>query len=468
MLLCDFWHHTMKNNLCQAESRLDDVISATEGQLKTMLIMNADRMLASEDTETLFWQRVCNSSKDNADSLKMLFSSLLQYLYTAFHQAMLIYEEAINNENFDALCQDVVFFIVMYSEFMFLLQLITEQEHVAAVVITCGLCLVWKKMLKREDLFKQVKVIDEGCIADSFVITAAVKAVLMTCLQNVHEMYVWAFRDSLLNLKMLSRADQVIIVIDEEKTRSKMIKINLFNAIYDDDLWSHQTVLSSHVLSQLNTKMLSLIQLTLHNSVHVILQHHCQDAGIQALHATVRKATKLLMTLMWNAINKRSTLREAHHCVEWYLVTELLCDVISIVKYSILHVQSHQTSDYWLFEKQRTSIVVLMRSEEVMILDVNNVLLLVMFVHVNKSNNIMLHHLQGQSAVLLVNSVVNSNKTVMNFVWHKSHHPHHCYCWHHAGPVHFQWQSCPPCPTSKTQSYCTSNLWQQVYWHRYH
>jgi len=72
----------------------------------------------------------------------MLFSSLLQYLYTAFHQAMLIYEEAINNENFDALCQDVVFFIVMYSEFMFLLQLITEQEHVAAVVITCGLCLV--------------------------------------------------------------------------------------------------------------------------------------------------------------------------------------------------------------------------------------------------------------------------------------------------------------------------------------
>jgi len=45
-------------------------------------------------------------------------------------------------------------------------------------------------MLKREDLFKQVKVIDEGCIADSFVITAAVKAVLMTCLQNVHEMYV--------------------------------------------------------------------------------------------------------------------------------------------------------------------------------------------------------------------------------------------------------------------------------------
>jgi len=44
----------MKNNLCQAESRLDDVISATEGQLKTMLIMNADRMLASEDTETLF------------------------------------------------------------------------------------------------------------------------------------------------------------------------------------------------------------------------------------------------------------------------------------------------------------------------------------------------------------------------------------------------------------------------------
>jgi len=95
----------------------------------------------------------------------------------------------------------------MYSEFVFLLQLITEQKHVYAVMITYELHLVWEKVLKREGLFTQVKVIDEKHIINNFIITAAVKAILMACLQNAHQMYIWAFKDSLLNLKMLSRAD---------------------------------------------------------------------------------------------------------------------------------------------------------------------------------------------------------------------------------------------------------------------
>ena len=41
-----------------------------------------------------------------------------------------------------------------------------------------------------------------------------------------------------------------------------------------------------------------------------------------------------------------------------------------------------------------------------------------MFVHASCPGDIMLHHLQGQLNVVLVDSVVNSGKTVMQFVQH--------------------------------------------------
>ncbi len=76
--------------------------------------------------------------------------------------------------------------------------------------------------------------------------------------------------------------------------------------------------------------MLSLIQLTSHKFVNSVLQRRRQHAGIQVLHATDRKAAKLLMTPMRNAMNVGPVLREAHGHVGWYLATEFLGDVIGI------------------------------------------------------------------------------------------------------------------------------------------
>ncbi|MCJ1251251.1 hypothetical protein MMC30_008482 [Trapelia coarctata] len=53
-LLRDFRYYTEKHNLAHAESRLDEVFVAGKGQLETVLVINADRTLAAEDTGTLF------------------------------------------------------------------------------------------------------------------------------------------------------------------------------------------------------------------------------------------------------------------------------------------------------------------------------------------------------------------------------------------------------------------------------
>lgn len=416
-LLDDFWRNTEKYNLSQVESRLDEVLIAGKDKLETVLVIDADRTLAAEDTGALFWERVSNSRpKEEEFPLKTLFSSQLGYSYAAFRQATLLYEETADDQDFDALCQDVASAVTMYPEFVSLLQLVGRQEHVRAVIVSCGLRLVWDKILEREGLSKTVKVIGGGRIADGFVITAAVKAALVDRLRNVYEVYVWAFGDSPLDLEMLNKADQAIVIVGEEQNRSKTMDAALLKTIDNGGLRARQILLPSHASPRLDTNRLPLItELDLKDS---ILCQRSKHAGLQVLHATEKNAAKLLMTPMRDAKLNGPVLREAHRRVGWYLATEFLADVIGIEEYPIAHVQGHHTSGYRLLHEERITIVALMRGGEAIALGVNEALPLAMFVHASCAEDIMPHHLQRQLTVVLVDSVVNSGKTVAQFLQH--------------------------------------------------
>jgi uracil phosphoribosyltransferase/adenylate kinase len=419
-LLRDFRLHTEKYNLYHAENRLDEALVTGQGQLETVLVMDADRTLAAEDTGTLFWKRVSSPQRptDQGCPLKVLFSSPLGYSYTAFRQATLLYEEIADGEDFDALCQDVASAVTIHPQFVSLLQLASKQEHVGAVIVTCGLRHVWDKVLEREGLSKTVKVIGGGRIADGFIVTAAVKASLVARLRDTHHMYVWAFGDSPLDLKMLSMANQAIVVVGEGQSRSRSMDAALMNAIDSGGLRARQALLPSSASPRLNTTKLPLVELTERDFVDSIFYRRNQHASIQVLHATDRNAAKLLMTPMRDAEVAGPTLREAHRRVGYYLAIEFLADQIGIEEYPIVHVQGHSTDGYRLLHEQRTSIVALMRGGEAMALGVNDAFPRAMFIHASSPDNIKPHHLKGQHTVVLVDSVVNSGKTVVQFVQH--------------------------------------------------
>jgi len=124
------------------------------------------------------------------------------------------------------------------------------------------------------------------------------------------------------------------------------------------------------------------------------------------------------MTPMRDATFAGPVLREVHRRVGWYLATEFLADVIGVEEYLVPHVQGHHTSGYRLLHEQKTTIVALMRGGEPMAFGVNDAFPLAMFVHASGPDDIMFHHLQGQLNVVLVDSVVNSGKTVVQFVQH--------------------------------------------------
>ena len=208
-------------------------------------------------------------------------------------------------------------------------------------------------------------------------------------------MYVWAFGDSPLDLEMLSKADQAIVVVGQEQTKSKTIDLDLFNLIYNSGLRTRQVVLPSNTSPRLDTKMLPLIQLTSDEFVSSIFHCRRHDAGIQVLHATHRNAAKLLMTPMRDATNTGPLLREAHRRVGWYLATEFLADVIGIEEHPIPHVEGHQTSGYRLRNEQQTLIIALMRGGEPMALGISDAFPLAVFIYTKHPGDIMLHYLQG-------------------------------------------------------------------------
>ena len=417
MLLRDFRIHNEKHNLSQAEEMLDRALVAAQGKLKTVLVMDADRTLAAEDTGALFWKLVKDERK-----LKDLFSSPPRYSYRAFRQATLLYEEAVNESEFDSLCQEVARSVKMYAEIVSLLRRVGNEQHVGAIIITCGLRHVWDKVLDREGLSKTLAVIGGGRIANELVVTPAVKGALVARMRSVHHVCVWAFGDSPMDLEMLSKANRAIVVVGDQQSRSKTMDAALESAIDKDDLRAYQVLLPSNSSPRLDISKLPLVQLTDSEFVDGIFCRSSRYQPPQVFHATDKSAAKILMTSTRNAVVAGPALREAHSRIGKYLAIEYITDLIGVEEIPIQHVQGHDTIGHQLRHEKQTTIVALMRGGEPLALGVSETFPLAMLVHASHHYDIKPHHLKGQQSVVLVDSVVNSGKTVLQAVQHVRSH----------------------------------------------
>ena len=419
-LLKDFRRHSVDFNLISAKSKLDEVISMGQGQLTTMLVIDADKTLTAEDTGESFWQRFPELPDvvANRHTLTQLFSSNLGYTYTAFRQAVLLYEEATSEEQFEKFCVDVASTVSMYPEMVCLLQLVVEQKHLGAVIATSGLKRIWEKVLENEGLSGKVKVIGSGRISDEIVIPAKVKGELVSHLQDKHDMSVCAIGDSPLDLDMLMKADQAILVVGEERTRSKTMDEALTSALQDRHFQAKltQTLLPSNVVPRPNTKEIRKINLTEPKYLKKLFGNQVTHGVRQVLYPREKNAAKLLATPMRDSAVAGLALREAHRRVGWYLATEYLSHVLGLEQRSVLHVQGEKTTGYHFRHERQTTIVALMRGGEPMAFGVSDALPDAMFVHAKEADDLKHEHLQGRVTVVLVDSVINDGTTISEVV----------------------------------------------------
>ena len=415
-LLTDFWKHSEHVNLNRAIEDLDTAVARTQGIPETFLVLDADKTLAAEDAGTLFWDRALpyRSSKNDHRKPEQIFDTL-GYSYAAFRQVMLLYEQSLIYHPFDTLCQEVASMIKIHPELKSLLHLAAGTGRIGAVIVTSGIRTVWEKVPAQEGLDASVKVIGGNQVTHGYVVTRSVKSAVVERLQGTYHTYVWAFGDSPLDVDMLHKADQAIVVVGPKETRSKTMHGALREAIFDNGLEARQIVLPKGT-SPRDLANLPLVDILDPEIILAIFKHRRQHHRFY--HATDTNAARLLKSPARDATVAGVQLREAHSRIGHYLAVEFLTRIIGLEDYSMTHVQGHGVSGCRLRWEERTLIVALMRGGEAMALGVNEAFPRAMFLHAKEPKDILKPHVSAASTVLLVDSVINTGESMTQFVKH--------------------------------------------------
>ncbi|KAI8241640.1 Uracil phosphoribosyltransferase [Colletotrichum sp. SAR 10_96] len=377
--LIDIRRHSEEENLARVISIVDQMVSSktSRRKLDSMLVFDADKTLCAADTGNLFWhldypESAC-AECDIDTPLEELFSSEMGYSYKAFRQAMLRYKDM--EYKFEVLCDSVASRVFIYPEFLALLHAEEKKSNKGVVVISCGIRRVWEKILAREGL-SGVTIIGGGRIADGYVVTPEVKSAVVSRLQNHHNLYVYAFGDSPMDLPMLKAADEAIIVVGDERLRSKSMDKALLKVIAEDGLRAKQVLMPRTSGMRLSSSLLPVLQL---DAQQIVAEFTKTPRHLRVFHATEKAAIKLLMTPTRDASVAGPSLRAAHHQVGRYLAIEFLADTLGVEEYPIPHVQGHMTSGHRLFSEGLTAIIALMRGDEPIGLGVSEVFAKAMF-----------------------------------------------------------------------------------------
>ena len=205
---------------------------------------------------------------------------------------------------------------------------------------------------------------------------------------------------------MLAVAYQAIVVWGDEHNRSKTM------------VCARQVTLPSQVPTRLDTARLPRIDLTELALIESVLQSRYTGGGLQIICASSKSAAKLLATPMRDAAVAGPALREAHRRAGWYLAVEIVAERIGLDQSPVRHVLGRQTRGYQLLHERKTTIAALMRGGEPMAAGINDAFPQAMFVHAKEPEDIKQHHLHGQITLILVDSVVNTGKTIIDCVHH--------------------------------------------------
>ena len=178
-----------------------------------------------------------------------------------------------------------------------------------------------------------------------------------------------------------------------------------------------QALLSPHASLRLRIDKLPVIELDGDEVLGEVCRRSDHNAE-QVIHATNTKTAQLLMTAMRDASVAGPLLRESHRRVGWYLAMTLLPQAIGLDSFPLRHVQGTTTTGHCLRNEQSTMIVALMRGGEPIALGINDAHQAAKFLHGREPKDVKLHHVRSCRNFILVDSVVNTGRSVVDFVKH--------------------------------------------------
>ncbi|KAK0653165.1 uracil phosphoribosyltransferase-domain-containing protein [Cercophora newfieldiana] len=433
--LLNFFCQRTEDHVRTAEQRLTAILSQHkhEEPLRSMLVFDADKTLAAEDTGLLFWRRnaarPCQESL--SDPLTDLFRGPMKYSEKAFHQAALLYAEQAEDltVDFNGSCEAVASLVHIRPRMLELLLLAVKSPHTAAMVVTCGLQQIWERVLEGAGLGDKIQVIGGGhpYDASTIAVTPELKAHIVSCLRHKHQLTTWAFGDGVVDIPMLAEADHAIVVVGDNLSTSMNRALPDAITNWDPPLRNVRQALFPNTATtsppiamyQFKHHSIPVVDVTSPDFLDEIFPDTDTNPNRRRIHhATALPASKILATPQRDARISGHALRAAHHRVGWYLSMTFLSSILGTeeVPGGIPHVQGNTTTGHRLRNEERTLIVALMRGGEPMALGVSEAFPAAGFLHAKVAGDITEEHLNGVMTMLLVDSVVNSGKTVVEFV----------------------------------------------------
>lgn len=153
------------------------------------------------------------------------------------------HQEAEFIGTFDRICENVASLIKVHSQILDLLQRACADKTVDVVIVTCGLENIWERVLAHLNLSATVPIIGNGLLSNRYVVTPKAKADIVVRLKHHHKLHVCAIGDSEVDLQMLKKAHQALVVVGPESSRHKSFDAKLQNAIDNEGLRARQVLL---------------------------------------------------------------------------------------------------------------------------------------------------------------------------------------------------------------------------------
>ncbi|KLU81061.1 hypothetical protein MAPG_00156 [Magnaporthiopsis poae ATCC 64411] len=270
-----------------------------------------------------------------------------------------------------------------------------------------------------------------------------------------------AFGDSPVDIPMLKTARRAFVVVDEARQDRAMSKrmekeIRMYSGTGDLDWHSidaykdrfgacsylyrvelppskhssePDTATTSPEQEQAIMPWLPLVSLTDPKTLDLIFPSHTSQARslrpLVPIHdSTASAAAKLLSTPMRDAGTSGWELQRAHRAAGKYLALQVLPEILGLERFAIPHVsrsngdggKATATEGYRLLHEDKTLIVSLMRGGDPMAQGVFDVFPRATYLHAHKPEDVQAKHLRGVVCVLLVDSVVNSGASMLDFV----------------------------------------------------
>lgn len=174
----------------------------------------------------------------------------------------------------------------------------------------------------------------------------------------------------------------------------------------------------SMVLPRLDSEELPVTQLSDPASIDSLLRRRLEHVRLGVCSATENSTAKLPATNTRDAAVAGPALRKAHRKAGAYLALECLSDIFSLDDKPISHMLGNEVHGSQLGREDKAKVVAMMRGGKPVVFRVNSVFPRAWFVHEQAATELMAHHLRRQHAVILVDSVISTGKSIVEFVDH--------------------------------------------------